>query len=275
MKNINVDVVNDFGEEWKAYDQNDVSLEELQGIFVKYFSLFPWEKLSKEAVGFDLGCGSGRWAAFVARRVGLLHCIDPSKEALSVAEAKLAAFRNCKFHQNGVDTIPFPDNSMDFGYSLGVLHHVPDTPNGLANCVRKLKPGAPFLVYLYYALDNRPLWFRAAWYLSDLLRRVVAQLPFRLKYFVCILVASFIYFPLARFSRLAELMGVRVENYPLAEYRQKSFYTMRTDALDRFGTKLEQRFSRIEIEAMMVKAGLTGIKFREEAPFWCAVGQKR
>jgi len=59
---------------------------------------------------------------------------------------------------------------------------------------------------------------------------------------------------------------------PLAYYRHRSFYTMRTAALDRFGTRLEQRFTRLEIEKMMREAGLTDITFSEEPPFWCAVG---
>jgi 2-polyprenyl-3-methyl-5-hydroxy-6-metoxy-1,4-benzoquinol methylase len=44
---------------------------------------------------------------------------------------------------------------MDFGYSLGVLHHIPDAQKALSDCVKKLKLGAPFLVYLYYSFDNR------------------------------------------------------------------------------------------------------------------------
>ena len=49
---------------------------------------------------------------------------------------------------------------------------------------------------------------------------------------------------------------------------------MRTDALDRFGTQLEQRFSRREIEAMMQAAGLVDIRFREGLPYWVACGRK-
>ena len=49
---------------------------------------------------------------------------------------------------------------MDFGYALGVLHHVPNTQEGLNSCIKLLKPGAPFLVYLYYSFDNRPNWYR-------------------------------------------------------------------------------------------------------------------
>ena len=50
---------------------------------------------------------------------------------------------------------------------------------------------------------------------------------------------------------------------------------MKTDALDRFGTKLEQRFTKAEVENMMLSAGLDDIKFSTHAPFYCAVGFKK
>jgi hypothetical protein len=50
---------------------------------------------------------------------------------------------------------------------------------------------------------------------------------------------------------------------------------MRTDALDRFGTPLEQRFTRAQITKMMTAAGLENIRFSDGFPFWCAVGFKR
>jgi hypothetical protein len=49
---------------------------------------------------------------------------------------------------------------------------------------------------------------------------------------------------------------------------------MRTDSRDRFGTPLEQRFSRAQIEVMMRDAGLQNITFSENAPYWCVVGTK-
>lgn len=42
-------------------------------------------------------------------------------------------------------------------YFLGVLHHVPDTQAAIRSCVGLLKPGAPLLLYFYYAFDNRVL----------------------------------------------------------------------------------------------------------------------
>jgi hypothetical protein len=65
------------------------------------------------------------------------------------------------------------------------------------------------------------------------------------------------------------------KSWPLAFYRRRSFYVMRTDAFDRFCTKLEQRFSRAQIGDMLRAAGFGNIKFSEKEPFWVAVAIKR
>jgi ubiquinone/menaquinone biosynthesis C-methylase UbiE len=272
-QNVDAKTVAGFGDEWHRFDQSALSPQEHERIFNSYFSIFPWKNLPSDAVGFDLGCGSGRWAKRVAPRVARLHCIDPST-ALNIAKKNLKGCGNCEFHSATVDAIPLMDDSMDFGYSLGVLHHVPDTAMGLRACVKKLKPGAPFLVYLYYAFDDRPLWFKAIWHASDLLRGFISRLPHGLRYWFSQALALLIYFPLARSCALAEKIGFTVKNFPLSAYRHLSFYTMRTDALDRFGTRLEQRFSREQIKTMMEQSGLEQIEFSTQEPFWCAVGYR-
>ena len=272
--NVDAATVTDFGREWGRFDQTELGEAELRRLFAEYFAIFPWNALPVGAHGFDAGCGSGRWAALVAPRVGRLDCIDASAEALDVAKGKLSHVANVAFHNVPVNAMPFAAASMDFGYSLGVLHHIPDTAAGLAACVRLLKPGAPFLLYLYYAFDNRPAWFRAVWRLSDWGRRALAPLPFAAKSKITDLLAVLVYWPLARLSRLLEGLGFDVDAIPLSAYRRRSFYVMRTDALDRFGTRLEQRFTRREIEAMMRAAGLGDIRFSDSVPYWVAVGRK-
>lgn len=272
--NIDHATVRGFGQEWSAFDQSHLAGAEYERCFAEYFAIFPFETLPPGAEGFDLGCGSGRWAASVASRVGLLHCIDPSREALAVARRRLDGLPNVQFHHAAADSIPLDDGSQDFGYSLGVLHHIPDTAVALGDCVRKLKPGAPFLLYIYYALDNRPAWFRAIWKGTDVVRRGICTLPFALRKGATSLIAATIYWPLARASLLVERAGGNVAYIPLSAYRRRSFYTMRTDALDRFGTRLEQRFTRRQIKAMMADAGLTDIRFSEREPFWVAIGRR-
>lgn len=275
VTNVDERTVSGFGDEWTRFDQSELTEEELAAIFDSYFHIFPWERLPKDAVGFDLGCGSGRWAKLVAPRVHSLHCVDASADALAVARRNLEQNANVTLHHASVDAIPLRDGSMDFGYSLGVLHHVPDTVGGIRACVQKLKKGAPFLVYLYYAFDNRPAWFRAVWRASDVVRLRVSSMPMRFRYLTSQGLAAGIYWPLARMARLLEAAGVPVDHLPLSSYRHRSFYVMRNDALDRFGTKLEQRFTKEQIRRMLTDAGLVDIRFNEAMPFWCAVGLKR
>jgi SAM-dependent methyltransferase len=275
VTNLDENTVRGFGDEWSRFDQTGAPAAEVDDLFRSYFRVFPWDRLPDGAVGFDLGSGSGRWAKLVAPRVGVLHCIDASADALDVARRNLAGLENVRFHHASVDAIPLADASADFGYSLGVLHHVPDTAKGIADCVRKLKRGAPFLIYLYYAFDNRPRWFRAVWRASDAVRRAVSAMPLRVRYASSQALAGAVYWPLARTSRALERLGVDVSHVPLSAYRDRSFYMMRTDALDRFGTGLEQRFTRAQITAMMTAAGLSEIRFSDAVPYWCAVGIKQ
>ena len=273
--NVDLAVVKGFGEEWAAFDQADLPARDLRLQFERYFHLFPWDQLPANPVGFDLGCGSGRWAGCVSPRVLTLHCIDPSEAAIEVAQKNLLQHPNCLFHLASVDKIPLPPNSMDFGYSLGVLHHIPDPQGGINACVEKLRPGAPFLLYLYYAFDNRPRWFRGIWRAADVFRRVIARLPLELKLRMTWFIAAFVYLPLAKIAGMLERFSVNVATFPLAFYRDRSFYTMRTDAFDRFGTRIEKRFTKREIQMMMEAAGLERVTFSAEAPYWCALGYMR
>ena len=268
--------VDGFGDEWERFDQSQLAKDEHQYIFSKYFSIFPWSKLPKNPSGFDMGCGSGRWAMLLAPKVGTLHCIDPSS-ALEVAKRNLSTESNCVFHAKGVSDEILPAGSQDFGVSLGVLHHIPDTLEGIKACTAMLKPGAPLLLYLYYALDNRPAWFRLLWRTSNILRVVISALPHKLRYFVSQIIASLIYWPLARLASVCEKIGASesfIDNFPLSSYRVLSFYTMRTDALDRFGTPLEKRFTKSQIKNMMEASGLEGVVFSNEPIYWLAVGYK-
>lgn len=270
MKNIDQPTVEGFGHEWQSFDQSTLSGSDAQSMFWDYFSIFDFTDLGE---GFDLGCGSGRWAKLVAPRCRLLHCIDPS-DAIDVARKNLAAQPNISFHRASADDIPLKDASQDFGYSLGVLHHIPDTEAALAKAVAKLRPNGQFLLYIYYRFDNRPLWFRGLWVVSDFGRRLISRLPFAARKSVAGLIAAMIYWPLGRFAQLVQKAGSDPSSIPLNWYRNLSFYTMRTDALDRFGTKLEHRFTKAEIHAMMERSGLKSIRFSDHAPFWVAVGRR-
>jgi len=272
--NLDEKTVADFGKEWKKFDHSTMFKEEEKIMFNDYFSIFPWFKISNNSIGLDLGCGSGRWAKFVAPKIGLLYCIDASPEALGVCKKNLSIHSNCRFIASSVDNLPLPNNFADFAYSLGVLHHTPNTLENLKSCVSKLKIGAPFLIYLYYAFDNRSVYYKLLWKFSDILRKIISRFPFNIKYWISQAIALFIYLPFSKIALLLDKMGVNATFFPLSYYSKKSFYILRNDALDRFGTRLEKRFTKKQIEFMMREAGLKNIEFSDLPPYWVAVGYK-
>ena len=215
---VNVDkaTVDGFGDEWQRFDQSDLSDEERLETFERYFGIFPWAELSSQARGFDLGCGSGRWAMEVALKVGRLDCIDASGEALAIARRNLHPFSNVQFHEASAGDLPFEDGTFDFGYSLGVLHHTPSPETALLECARVLAPGAPFLVYLYYRFDHRPRWFRAAWRASDVARRLISRTPSNVRQVITDAVAAGVYVPAAKLAKLAERAGMDPSPLPLS-----------------------------------------------------------
>ena len=274
MTNLDKSTIKSFSDQWVRYDQTGMTHKEALKIFKNYFSIFPWKKISKSAEGFDMGCGTGRWAKFVAPKVRKLHCIDPS-DAIKVAKKKLKNFKNINYHRRSLDRSGIKKNSQDFGYLLGVLHYVPDARAAIKSCVELLKPGAPILLYIYYSLENRPFWFKCLWNLSNFFRLTISRLPKFLNFLVCDLIAIFIYFPLAKISLISENTGLNLKNFPLYFYRNTSFYVMRTDSRDRFGSPLEKRYSKNQIYQMMKEAGLEKIKFKNSVPFWTVIGYKK
>ena len=60
MTNLDKNVIKDFGQEWKAYNQKNLDPNKLLDLFDNYFHIFSLNKINKKLIGFDMGCGSGR-----------------------------------------------------------------------------------------------------------------------------------------------------------------------------------------------------------------------
>jgi SAM-dependent methyltransferase len=179
--------------------------------------------------------------------------------------------------QETVGANSIPAESLDFGMSLGVLHHIPDTGLAIRDISSKIKSGGLFLCYLYYKLEDKPLYYRLLFWVSNSLRWVISRLPYAMRRLTARVIAGFIYLPLARIAKILERRGKNVSNFPLHHYSEMPFVMLQNDALDRFGTRLEQRFSKNQITEMLNLAGfdLSTLKFSDIEPFWTFSVQKK
>jgi SAM-dependent methyltransferase len=275
LKDSNIDfkTVSSFGKEWTKFDH--FSEKEISKAGDMYFDIVDFNVIGQQSLVLDVGCGTGRWTKYIAPRVKFVEAIDPSESIFSAASL-LRDQPNVRITQASTDNIPFADNTFDLVFSIGVLHHIPDTQQAMQDCVKKVKKGGQFLVYLYYNLDNRSFLFKLIFKLSNLIRKVVSSLPGKLKRFVCDFLAIVLYMPFVLLARLFYKLGLNriAHKIPLAIYANQSFNIIRNDSLDRFGTPLEQRFSRKQITEMMKNSGLTDIVFSEKMPYWHATGKK-
>lgn len=69
MRNYDEKTVAEFGQEWSACGQCDLSDGELPPLFDAYFAILPWTSLTRGGGGAEIGCGSGRCALKMATRV--------------------------------------------------------------------------------------------------------------------------------------------------------------------------------------------------------------
>lgn len=271
-QNIDWDTIHSFGEEWKKF--NSFSNGEIRDVGNDYFDVVTDEMVNQNTVALDVGCGSGRWMSYIAPKVKHVEGIDPSASVITASKF-LKHHHNVRLTQASVENIPFEDQSFDFIYGLGVFHHLPDTLSAIRRCYEKLKPGGWFLIYLYYNLENRPFLYKAIFKASDLLRSWISRLPGKSKRLVCDSIATLVYWPLSKLSSLLSVFSDRLaDQVPLAYYRKTSFHIMRNDALDRFGTPVEKRFSKAEISMMLASAGFGLVRFSNKPPYWHAVAQK-
>jgi SAM-dependent methyltransferase len=272
--NIDHKTVESFGDEWQAFHGFDE--KELMKLGDEYFDIVGPEMVNEKTTLLEVGCGSGRFLKYLSNRAGYLVGVDPS-HAIFAADQLIGPAENVVLAKASANNLPFENESFDFVCSIGVLHHIPDTFKALQACVAKVKKGGYFYTYLYYDLDNRGLLFRSLYKLSNAIRKGICKLPTIPKKAVCNILAVGFYMPFILSNRLLKVVGVPEKfrnKIPLFGYENRSFYVIRNDSLDRFGTPLEQRFTKIQIQQMMEQAGLSEITFSNNIPFWHVVGKK-
>jgi SAM-dependent methyltransferase len=271
-ENLDQEVINSFGHEWAAFDYSEAQTNEaLDAQFLAYCEPIDLSQFNPEtSLAADFGAGSGRWTSRLLPYFSQVYALEPSDGANKVLSKKFLNESRVEILQETVGLNSIPSNSLDLAISLGVLHHIPDTGLAIKDVTSKIKSGGVFLCYLYYKLDNKPIYYRGLFWASNSIRWVISRLPYVMRRMIARVIATAVYLPLARTSKFLAKRGLNVSNIPLHHYADMPFVMLQNDALDRFGTRLEQRFSKKEITEMLGNAGfdLSTLRFSDVEPFW-------
>jgi SAM-dependent methyltransferase len=117
----------------------------------------------------DAGVGAGRFAEHAANKGAEVFGIDLTT-AIDAAYQNIGTRPNVHLAQADIFALPFRPGTFDRAYSIGVLHHTPDTEAAFSRVAATVKPGGQFAVYLYAR-------YGAAHKASDALRVVTTRLP--------------------------------------------------------------------------------------------------
>jgi SAM-dependent methyltransferase len=249
-----------FGEEWRRFPE---ILPEHEKEFHQYFDLVDVDSLANARI-CDLGCGIGRWSHFLKDRCRELVLLDFS-EAIFVARDNLRGAENAFFFLGDLRRMPFRDDFADFLFTLGVLHHL---PTGALEEVRALSRFAPeLLVFLYYALDNRPVFWRGLLSAVTGVRIALSRTESRrLRSALTWALTIGVYLPMISLGHSLRPLGL-AGKVPLYDfYRAKSLRRIRQDVYDRFFTRIEQRFRKEEILAL--RDTFREVFVSSDPPYW-------
>jgi len=271
-QNLDEKVIKSFGHEWAAFDYTETESEDaLDSQFLAYCAPIDLNEFNpRTSIAADFGAGSGRWATRLLPYFSLVYALEPSVGAIRVLNKKFEDEQRIKILKETVGVNSIPAGSLDLAMSLGVLHHIPDTRLAISDIALKVKSGGLFLCYLYYSLENKPFYYRALFWIANSVRWVISRLPYFVRRIISFIIAVLVYLPLARTAKFLGARGRNISNFPLHHYSNMPFVMLENDALDRFGTKLEKRFSKKEIIQMVGHAGfdLSTLKFSDAEPFW-------
>lgn len=121
-----------------------------------FANLVDYNKIKGKKV-LEIGCGAGSHAAMFVSAGAEVTAIDLTERAVSLTKRRFELFdiKNATVMKSDAENLPFPDNSFDFVWSWGVIHHSANTQQIVKEILRVLKPNGRVSVMIYHRNSTR------------------------------------------------------------------------------------------------------------------------
>ena len=235
------------------------------------------EPIVRGEKGIDIGSGCGYDTFIMAKNNPAVKIIslDISEGACKTKELT-CGMGNVWVIRGSALNIPISDNTLDFAYSFGVLHHTTDPERGIKEIARVIRKDSPAYLYVYEDHSENRIK-NLALELVKALRAITTKIPPRALYILSFSASPFIMifftFP-HRFFRRFKTTQVLAENIPFNF--GSNLFSLTGDLYDRFGAPIEHRFSRQEIFNLLKRNGFVNISIgrMKSTAGWVAWGHK-
>jgi len=257
--------------EWWGAERRTITSYSYQ--WRKFKQMFPhWEQVFRDSiapitpeffqgkVGLDGGCGFGRSLFYAATYGAEMIGLDLS-EAIEAARENTRQFPGVHLVQGDIFHPPVRRKCLDFVYSIGVLHHLPDPKGGFVSLTRLLKPGAPMFIWVYLRGRGRQIA------VFNVMRAISTRLPLRLLNVVCLALAAVQWagwlLPYRLLRRFA-LTRPLADRMPFTVYAVYPFRVLHTDWFDGLSVPLVNYYKPDAIAGWYREAGHERVRIEDE-----------
>ncbi len=239
--------VENFGFEWNVHARTQLdsaSNDESERTFRAKTGFTP-EELHGRLI-LDVGCGMGRFSDVVSRWGGTVVGIDLSL-AVEAAQRNVGRRENVNIAQADIFELPFRDETFDFIFSIGVLHHTPNTKAAFDRLPRLLRKDGKIAIWLY--MSYSPF----SWLCRDFYRRFTPRIPKRTLYAISHVAVPLYFIYKIPILGLFLRWVLPVSNHPKADWRV-------LDTFDWYSPKYQWKHSYEEVFPWFEENGLTSIR---------------
>jgi SAM-dependent methyltransferase len=104
----------------------------------------------RHGMALEVGCGYGRFLDVVERMGGTIVGVDLSTESINLAYDFVGRRPNVHLVQCDLFKLPFRRETFDHVFSIGVLHHTPDTRRAFEAIVPYARPTGQIAIWIYH-----------------------------------------------------------------------------------------------------------------------------
>ncbi len=256
--------IRDFGEQWLKYRDNEGyygSIELFEDILSPLLSL---DEIKGCKVA-EIGSATGRIVnMLLAAGVEHIVAVEPSDAYEILCRNIREPEKATCLKITGDQLTAYGD--LDYVFSIGVLHHIPDPSPVVDAAFKALCPGGSFFVWLYGKEGN------------DLYLTLIKPLRVLTKSLPHLLLASLveiIYFPLVFYIKLCHVLPLPLRGYVLSVLEKMSPKKRRLIVYDQLNPAYAKYYKRFEAEKLLLDGGFENVRIHHRHGYsWTVIGTK-
>ncbi|MDI7258317.1 MAG: class I SAM-dependent methyltransferase [Thermodesulfobacteriota bacterium] len=256
--------IKDFGKQWLRYSDNEGYYGSLE-LFSDILSPFLKTEDLKNCKVAEIGSGAGRIVNMLLES-GVQHvvAVEPS-DAFAVLVRNIRNSERATCLKMTGDQLP-AYGDLDYIFSIGVLHHIPDPKPVVEAAFRALRPGGQFFVWLY-GIEGNELYLA----LIQPLRVLTRRLP----HLALSSLVWLVYYPLNLYTRLCHRFPLPLKEYLLSILEKMSPEKQRLIIYDQLNPAYAKYYTRQEAIKLLEDGRFVNVRVHHRHGYsWTVIGTK-